>query len=147
MQELYNRVHIGLITLFVVFMMSAAAMAQSISSDDQAIFRQIITDQIGAFREDDAVTAFSFAAPGVQQKFNNAQTFITMVKRGYLPVYRPQQFTFGPISDELGHPTQRVSVIGPDGTLWVALYGMQKQPDGSWRIGGVALIKPPGEST
>ena len=147
MQVLRNRAHVGLIALLIVFVMPITTSAQTVSNDDQATFQQIISDQIDAFREDDAAAAFSFAAPGVQQKFNNPQTFITMVKRGYLPVYRPQQFTFGTISDELGHPTQRVSVIGPDGTLWIALYGMQKQPDGSWRIGGVALIKPPGEST
>ncbi len=137
----------GLITGVMALWVSTAANAQTLSNDDRTTFKQIISDQIGAFRKDDAVTAFSFAAPSIRQKFNNAQTFVEMVRKGYLPVYRPQQFTFGPISDELGHPTQRVSVIGPDGTLWIALYGMQKQTDGSWRIGGVALIKPPGENT
>ena len=141
------KVFLGIVAGFMTVWISTVALAQTVSKDDRAIFEQMISDQIGAFRNDDAVTAFSFAAPGIRQKFNNAQTFIEMVRRGYLPVYRPQQFTFGPISDELGHPTQRVSVIGPDGTLWIALYGMQKQPDGSWRIGGVALVKPPGENT
>lgn len=138
---------VGLFAGLIVVVVSTATNAQTVSESDRAAFRQIITDQIGAFRQGDASAAFAFAAPGIRQKFSNAQTFIDMVRTAYLPVYDPQQFTFGPISDELGHPTQRVSVIGPDGTLWIALYGMQHQPDGSWKIGGVALVRPPGEST
>jgi hypothetical protein len=38
-------------------------------------------------------------------------------------------------------------VIGPDGQPALALYAMERQPDGSWRIAGCTLTRPPGEAT
>ena len=124
----------------------APAHAQGASTVDGATFEKIISDQIEAFRADDSTAAFSFAAPVIREKFSNAETFMQMVKRGYAPVYRPRDFSFGEISDRLGYPTQHVRIIGPDGSYWIALYAMQKQPDESWRISGVTLLKPQGES-
>lgn len=122
------------------------AHAQGSSKADSAAFEQIISDQIEAFRADDSATAFGFAAPVIREKFRNAEMFMQMVKQGYAPVYRPRDFSFGEISDRLGYPTQHVRIIGPDGSYWIALYAMQEQPDGSWRISGVTLLKPHGES-
>ena len=57
-----------------------------------------------------------------------------MVRQGYMPVYRPQSFRFGEAAvDPLGRPTQRVTIVGPDGKTYEALYSMQRQSDGSWR--------------
>jgi hypothetical protein len=36
---------------------------------------------------------------------------------------------------------QNVLVVGPDGIPVMAIYLMQRQPDGSWRINGVYLIR------
>ena len=38
-----------------------------------------------------------------------------------------------------GRLTQLVNVVGPDGVARVALYFMERQADGSWRIGGCML--------
>jgi hypothetical protein len=37
--------------------------------------------------------------------------------------------------------------VGPDGQAVIALYVMERQPDGSWRINGVYLLQVPGETT
>jgi len=42
--------------------------------------------------------------------------------------------------------TQRVLLVGPDGVPVVADYLMQRQPDGSWRINGCILERPPDRS-
>jgi hypothetical protein len=36
---------------------------------------------------------------------------------------------------------QRVFITGPDGANYVAEYALQQQPDGTWKINGVTLVK------
>ena len=139
----------GLYGLFFAFLFVVAVTgvnAQEVSSEDKAAFESIITNQIAAFRADNATKAFSFAAPVIREKFGNPDVFMHMVRRGYGPVYRPKEFSFGTISLRRGKPHQHVRITGPQGNLWIALYEMEKQPDGTWRISGVTLLKPEGES-
>lgn len=137
--------------IFVAFMTGFLLLvpthaAADVTDADKSAFQTIITSQIEAFQRDDAATAFDFAAPSIKSIFRTPDVFIQMVRRGYMPVYRPQSYSFGSVTNETGGPTQRVSIVGPDGTLWLALYSMQRQPDGSWKISGVVLVKPKGES-
>jgi hypothetical protein len=125
--------------------MSVAAFAQSVSETEKTEFQRIIAAQISAFRADDGPTAYSFAAPVVRNIFPTPEIFMSMVKRGYSPVYRPQSFNFTEaMIDPLGRPAQKMLVVGPDGKTYEALYSMEKQPDGTWRISGCTLLEIPG---
>ena len=106
---------------------------------DRSAIRQTIAGQIEAFKANDADLAFSFATPVIQNRFGDASRFVAMVKRGYMPVYRPRQFEFTDLLDVRGKPTQRLVVIGPDNDVFSAYYLMERQPDGSWRISGCIL--------
>ncbi|MEM7425947.1 MAG: DUF4864 domain-containing protein [Pseudomonadota bacterium] len=119
------------------------AAASEWSDSDRSEFQRIINTQISAFHADDGAKAYSFATPRLQKKFVNPSIFMQMVRTGYPAVYRARNVEFAGISDELGKPTQRVKLIGPDGSLWLGLYGFQKQPDGSWRISAVVIRKAP----
>jgi hypothetical protein len=124
---------------------SVAAFAQSISETEKSEFQRIITAQISAFRADDGPTAYSFAAPVVRKIFPTPEIFMSMVKQGYPPVYRPQSFNFTEaLIDPMGRPAQKMLVVGPDGKTYEALYSMEKQPDGTWRISGCTLLEIPG---
>ncbi len=124
---------------------SVAAFAQSISETEKTEFQRIITAQISAFRADDGPTAYSFAAPVVRNVFPTPEIFMSMVKRGYPQVYRPQAFNFTEaLIDPLGRPAQKMLVVGSDGKTYEALYSMEKQPDGTWRISGCTLLEIPG---
>lgn len=111
---------------------------------DQAAIRAVIASQIGAFRRDDDSAAFALASPNIQHLFGDAATFMAMVRRGYAPVYRPGAVAFGPLVTTDGRIEQRVQLTGPDGAPALALYDMEREPDGSWRIDGCMLV--PGES-
>lgn len=125
--------------------MSVAAFAQSISETEKTEFQRIIAAQISAFRADDGPTAYSFAAPVVRNIFPTPEIFMSMVKQGYPQVYRPQAFSFAEaLIDPLGRPAQKMRVVGPDGKTYEALYSMEKQPDGTWRISGCTLLEIPG---
>jgi hypothetical protein len=131
-----------LLVLLLPFALVVAAHAdETPSAADRAAIRDIVAQQLAAFQRDDAVTAFGFASPGIQQIFGTPEHFIDMVRIGYLPVYRPRQVDFGEITAAEGEIVQRVELVGPDGAPALALYFMQRQPDGSWRINGCVLTQ------
>ena len=113
--------------------------ASAESAPDKAAIVNVIQSQLAAFQRDDAVEAFSYASPFIQKKFQSASTFMDMVKRGYLPLYRPNGTEILELTVENGVPVQRIRVYAPDGTPISAYYKMKKQEDGTWRINGVEM--------
>lgn len=135
----------SVLMIVLLAFMSMAGFAQSVSETEKTEFQRIIAAQISAFRADDGPTAYSFAAPVVRNIFPTPEIFMSMVKRGYPQVYRPQSFNFTEaLIDPLGRPAQKMLVVGPDGKTYEALYSMEKQPDGTWRISGCTLLEIPG---
>jgi len=63
-----------------------------------------------------------------------------MVRTGYPQVYRPQSYEF--LGQKLAgdNVLQAVHLVGPGGLSVVAIYEMERQSDGSWRIAGVHLV-------
>ncbi len=137
-----------LLTLALLLALAAAPLrAQTATEAEAAQFRDIITAQIEAFRADDGPAAYTHAAPKIRQMFPTSDDFMALVKRGYPQVYRPEKFSFGPVTDEMrGQPTQRVTIVDGKGKVWTALYGFEKQPDGTWKINGVQMLDVGGEA-
>ncbi len=107
----------------------------------QAAIRQVITDQIEALRRDDGAAALALAAPAIRARFGDVAHFLAMVRAGYQVIVRPRSFSFGGLA--AGHDgmlTQKVELVGADGQAALALYDMEHEPDGSWRIAGCSLI-------
>ena len=122
----------------------ADARAQQSGSTKLDAIEQIISQQIAAFRKDDAETAFSFASPMIQKRFRNPEFFLSMVARGYPQVYRPQSFRFGERAELNNRTFQKVLVVGPSGSQVTAVYEMM-QVDGKWRINGCQILKAKGQ--
>ncbi|HEY7763452.1 MAG TPA: DUF4864 domain-containing protein [Aestuariivirgaceae bacterium] len=126
-------------------MFLGVVQAQELSGSDSEVFRRIISSQIQAFRADDGVAAYSYAAPAIKKIFPSPEIFMQMVRNGYLPVYRPRSYSFGAVTNEMnGRPTQRVTIIDANGKAWVALYSFEKQADGTWKIIGCSLVESQG---
>lgn len=134
-------------TLFCGAFTARADDAASASTADHQAIEQVITSQLEAFRRDAGDAAFGLASPNIQAMFGSAANFMAMVRQGYPPVYRPRSFTFEQLVTINGRIVQRVMVIGPDGEAALALYTMEREADGSWRIDGCALTKPDGLTT
>lgn len=133
-----------MVFIAALFMSVSLARAESLSEADRSAFRSVIESQIQAFLADDGVTAYSHAAPMIKQIFPTPETFMRMVRQGYQPVYRPQSYKFGDAGfSASGRPIQRVTVVGPDGLTYEAIYTMERQPDGTWQINGCALVRAP----
>ncbi len=137
------------LTLIAATLLPAALVAQAaetIAPADATAIQRVIQNQMAAFKIDDWTAAFAYAAPGVQEKFQNPQIFSQMVTTAYQPVYRPKGVEFRDIKASEFGPTQEVFVVGPDGISYLAYYTMEKQPDGAWRISGCFLVRAPEQS-
>lgn len=121
-------------------MPAAASAPAAVTEADRAAIVSVIRHQLEAFRADRGVEAFAYASPGVQRQFGTPERFMEMVRTGYRPVYRPRSVHFlDLVTAGGGAPTQRVLVLGPDGAAVLALYSMERQPAGEWRISGCVL--------
>ena len=132
------------IAILVVLTAVLPLRAADVSGTDQETIRSIISEPIDAFQRDDGDAAYGFASPTIRSLFPSVDQFMGMVRNGYMPVYRPKSVTFGAIADTPAGPMQKVFLTGPDGRGWVAIYSLQRQPDGSWKINGVRLVEDNG---
>jgi hypothetical protein len=132
--------------VFVAFALLLSVLALRAADDaDRASIRATIERQIDAFRRDDAAGAYAYAAPVIKRSFPDEAAFLGMVRSRYKPVYRPSNVSFGEFKDtELG-PTQVVRLSDEDGETWLAVYTLEKQPDGTWLISGCILVKDKSE--
>jgi hypothetical protein len=136
-----------LVGLLVIFVLSAAQPVRAQDAADAAAIRAVIEQQLAAFQRDDGATAFSFASPGIREQFGTAENFMLMVRSGYQPVYRPREVAFGALTSVEGRLVQRVFLVGPDGVAVVALYTMERQADGSWKIAACYLTTSDDKAT
>ncbi len=133
-----------LTTVFASLLFATAAMAQ----DGLSTARDIIEKQISAFLNDDIETAYSFAAAGIKAAYPDPRFFVEMVKRNYGPVYRPGNYAFGRgvLGTDGNTIAQELLITGPRGKDWRAVYVLEKQADGAFRITGVRLSKLSGSA-
>lgn len=124
----------------------AGPAAAAVDEGDKQRIRGIIESQIQAFLVDDGDRAFSFASPRIRQKFGSVENFMAMVKGGYRAVYRPREIEFLDLKEERGLIRQAVRLVGPDGETVIAVYTMERQSDGGWKIGGVYLVRTADEN-
>jgi len=129
--------------LFLVLLCAPALSQQLLNSEAREAIRTVIQAQLNAFQEDDAETAFSFATPGIQARFRDPETFMTMVRTGYEPVYRPGSVLFQELVPFAGSVAQQVLITDRSGRSVLAVYPMQQQDDGTWRIAGCYLRPAP----
>lgn len=129
--------------LFLVLAALPFSAATARADDPKSAGQDVIESQINAFLNDDMATAYSFASPQIKNLFPDEARFFDMVKKGYAPVYRPGNFAFGrgEVTGDGAGMVQEVLISGPDGQDWTALYMLQRQPDGSWKIAGVRMLK------
>jgi hypothetical protein len=128
------------LVLFAALLIGLASPA--CAGDNIAAAQSVIRSQVEAFSHDDASAAYSYAAPAIHEMFPQADLFMFMVQRSYAPVYRHKSFEFGEAAVTDGRVAQRARIIDENGEVWEALYTLEQQPDGSFKIIGCVLLKP-----
>jgi hypothetical protein len=120
---------------------AAPPETSKVPAKDWTAIRKVIGDQLTALKAGDGARAMAYAAPGIREQFGTPDNFMRMVRDGYsalLTAHRTQ-FLEGAVVE--GVIVQPLRLVLPDETVLVALYQMQKQDDGQWRIAG-CLIAP-----
>jgi hypothetical protein len=137
----------AILIVLLVAQAFAQAPATDIGTADRATIRGVIESQIAAFRRDDGPGAFAFASPAIKRLFGTPENFMDMVRGGYPQVYRPSSVSFGELMRAGETLVQLVEIVGPDGLPVIAVYEMERQPDGTWQINGCSLLRPPERTT
>jgi len=125
----------------LIGLQGAAAGPVGISVGDARAIRATIEAQLDAMAAGDEARAFSYASPSIRMQFDDASSFMTMVREGYPMLIRPRETLFSrPQAVEEG-VLQVVHLRDEDGGAWRATYHVQRQPDKSWRING-CIVQP-----
>jgi len=115
------------------------APGPALAEKDWNAIRQVIDEQLSALKAGDGARALAYAAPGIRAQFGTPENFLRMVRNGYAPLLdaRYQAYLDGAVID--GATIQPLRLVMPDNTVLVALYQMQRQADGRWRIAGCVI--------
>ena len=142
-----RRARLALLALAAVLLIAhalgpVAAMDQPKppSPEIETAIQAPILGQMEAFQLDDGVLALSFAVPEAVEVYGTPKDFMTMIRDGYHPIYRPESFSFeGAVADD-DIARQLVRVKGENGESVLALYALIRQEDGRWLIAGVQTV-------
>jgi len=126
---------------FAVLLCLALAFAAPAYADDVANAQNVIRAQEQAFTRNDATAAYSYASPAIKKLFPQADIFMSMVQNSYAPVWRHKSFEFGEARTEGHWVAQRVHIVDADGEAWEAMYTLEQDADGGFKITGCSLLK------
>ena len=132
---------LSVLMLCLGLLLPGGARSDDVPAPEREAIRAMISGQLEAFRRDDGAAAYSFATPAIQGMFPSVDQFMAMVRSNYGPVYHPRAVTFGDLFSSPDGFVQKVYLTGPGGQNWLALYSLERQPDGSWKISGCTLAR------
>jgi len=116
-----------------------SAPASTHAPEEWEKIRAVVSAQRDALVAGDGERAFAQATPGLRRRYRTAAAFMRMASEGYRPLVdaRYVEFLEGAIIE--GSTIQPLRLVMPDGGVLVALYEMQRQRDGSWRIAACVI--------
>lgn len=128
-------------------LLSPVAQAAGVGTAESRAIQAAVQRQFDAFDRDDAAAAFAQASSAARDRFGTPERFMEMVKEQYQPVYRRRSVIFTDVERVDGLTVLSVRVTDADDRVWVALYQMQREADGQWRILGCQLLETKSVST
>ena len=126
---------INLVFLFFIFINLYADQA---NKEDFDITKKIISQQLEAFKVNDASKAYSFAAPFIKMRFEDPESFMSMVKDNYEPISNAKDFYFLKFKINNGNIYHQLQVISKSNQSYMATYSLIFIED-EWKISGCAL--------
>lgn len=124
---------------YMTFAIAQERSAAAPSATDWIEIKQVIGAQREALISGDGERAFGFATPQLRDRFGNVATFMRMVREGYVPLLEARYSEFLEGAVIAGEVVQPLRLVMADGTVLVAIYGVQRQADGAWRISACVI--------
>jgi len=125
----------NLVFFFFIFINLHADQA---NKEDFDITKKIISQQLEAFKVNDASKAYSFAAPFIKMRFEDPESFMSMVKDNYEPISNAKDFYFLKFKINNGNIYHQLQVISKSNRSYMATYSLIFIED-EWKISGCAL--------
>lgn len=120
---------------------SLRATAEKLRESEMAQIRSAVQAQIEALTKDDAVKAFDLTTEDTRNRLGSPDNFLKMIKEKYDPVYRHRMALYSSPQIVLGKVYQAVRLTDLDSHVWVAIYLMHKDEEGTWKIDGCQLVQ------
>ncbi|HCY64652.1 MAG TPA: hypothetical protein DHV59_17890 [Oxalobacteraceae bacterium] len=120
---------------------SLRATAEKLRESEMAQIRSAVQAQIEALAKDDAVKAFDLTTEDTRNRLGSPDNFLKMIKEKYDPVYRHRMALYSSPQIVLGKVYQAVRLTDLDSHVWVAIYLMHKDEEGTWKIDGCQLVQ------
>lgn len=129
----------SLALLLVPVAQAAPPGAATLPRSEWKAIEQVIEQQRTALIAGDGAKAIGFATPALRGQFGTPENFLRMVRGSYAALLdaRATRFLEGAVIE--GSVVQPLRLILSDNTVLVAIYQMEKQKDGRWRIAGCVL--------
>lgn len=142
--ELRRAAMLALVVALMLFIDASASESDAHTEGalQQADWRAIqgaIRGQMVALKAQNAKSAFAYATPALQAQLRTPESFMAMVRNGYAPLLAARYTEFLEGAVIAGRIIQPMRLVAPDNTVLVALYTMERQRNGTWRIAGCAL--------
>ena len=120
---------------------SVCVIAEKLHESEMVEIRSAVQSQIEALTNDDAVKAFDLTTEDARNRLGSPDNFLRMIKEKYDPVYRHRMALYSSPQIVLGKVYQAVRLTDLDSHVWVAIYLMHKDEEGTWKIDGCQLVQ------
>lgn len=131
----------GLLAMLAMPFSTLRSFAAPIPADDAASIQAAIRGQLHAFSEDDAESAFELNTASIRSQMGSAENFLRVIKEEYSPIYRHLVVIFS-APQALGDAiVQIVRLTDRDSRVWLAIYNMERDMTGNWKIDGCQLLQ------
>ncbi len=117
----------------------------NIRASDRKRIAEAVIEQLKAFENNDAETAYNLAAPLARSEYGSADNFLNNLGDIYSLITTSTIERLDGLDTGSGDPRQRMLLTSPSGRLWMAYFTMQKQSDGAWKILGFMIEDAPGQ--
>lgn len=120
---------------------SAQAEVKGLKPGEVIAIQNAVQLQIDALAKDDADGAFALTSADTRNRLGTPDNFLRLIKEQYDPVYRHRLAIFSSPQVIDGKVYQSVRLTDFDSHVWLAIYLMHKDADGTWKIDGCQLVE------
>lgn len=121
------------------------ALSPAWAQEAEMPWRDAVDGQIEAFRSGDAEAALEFAGAAFKATYDDAERFLADVNRaGYAPIVASRSHSYGSFREVDDQVIQIVNLVGPDRSLYEAIYRLEDEPGEGWRVQAVVMRKAQG---
>lgn len=125
----------------ILLILIAMAYATKAYEKDAQEIQNVIQLQLHAVMREDAEMAFSFASASSQDELGSPADFMDLIRHDFPMMYRYRQVQFDEYDIDVDHATQIVHFTDENSAIWIGVYRMLREKNGTWKIAGCQLFE------